>query len=243
MRSPPQGWQAEGAENAAALFGVERERLLELLDSLTQGDWDRPTPCPGWSVLGLCGHLLGDDLGWLARQRDRHYGTVPPPGVDQVDNGLVRWLDDMQDGWVRDARRFSPRLVTELLAWSGPQVIDTMEGQDPARLDGSVSWASADPVPVWLDQLREVSEQWIHRQQFLQALGRPSDLRADLAGAVIDALRWAFPHRLGALARPDGDGVIIRVSGPLERNWHLVARAGRWRFEPDPAHRVVATMD
>jgi hypothetical protein len=54
------------------------------------------------------------------------------------------------------------RLVTDLLAWTGPQVVDTMVGQDPTRLDGSVSWARPGPVPVWLDQLREVSEQWIH---------------------------------------------------------------------------------
>jgi hypothetical protein len=34
----------------------------------------------------------------------------------------------------------------------------------------SVSWAGPDPVPAWLDQARELSEYWIHRQQILQAL-------------------------------------------------------------------------
>jgi hypothetical protein len=38
-----------------------------------------------------------------------------------------------------------------------------------------VSWAGTSPVPVWLDQARELSERWIHRQQLLQALGRPSE--------------------------------------------------------------------
>jgi len=241
MGSPPE-WEA-GVRDAAALFGLERGRLPQLLGDLTPDDWDRPTPCPGWSVLDLCGHLLGDDLGWLARHRDHHHGTVPPPDLDQAGNGFARWLDDLQNEWVRAARRLSPRLVTQLLAWSGPQVTDTMGGQDPARFDGSVSWASPDPVPVWLDQLREVSEQWIHRQQLLQALGRSSDLRVDLAGPVIDALRWAFPHGLGPIARPDGDGVTIRVGGPVERAWHLVVRSGRWRFGPDPAGRVVAFVD
>ena len=65
----------------------------------------------------------------------------------------------------------------------------------------------------------------------------------DLAGPVLETLRWAFPNRLDVIARPDGDGVTIRVSGPLERVWHLVVRAGRWRFGPDPAGRVVAVMD
>ncbi len=52
------------------------------------------------------------------------------------------------------------------------------------------------PVPVWLDQARQLSEQWIHRQQLLQALGRRSDLRPHLAGPVFDGLRWAYPCRL-----------------------------------------------
>lgn len=245
MMSPPlpESNETEGADNVAVLFGLERARLLELLGDLLPGDWTRPSPCPGWSVLDLCAHLLGDDLGWLARQRDHHHGTVPPAGVDQVDDGFADWLDDLQDQWVRAARRLSPRLVMDLLAWSGPQVVDTLAGQDPARLDGSVSWASPGPVPVWLDQLRELSEQWIHRQQLRQALGRPSDLRPDLAGPVLDASRWAYPYRLGAIARPDGEGVTIRVSGPVDRTWQLVAEAGRWRFNPRPAPRAVAVMD
>jgi hypothetical protein len=52
-----------------------------------------------------------------------------------------------------------------------------------------VSWAGHGPVPTWLDQARKLSEYWIHRLQILQALGRPSDLRADLAGRVLDGLR------------------------------------------------------
>ena len=52
-----------------------------------------------------------------------------------------------------------------------------------------------------LDQARELSEYWIHRQQLLQGLGRPSDLRADLAGPVLDGLRWAYPYRLAQALR------------------------------------------
>ena len=32
----------------SALFGVERGRLLDLLNSLEPTDWSRETPCPGW---------------------------------------------------------------------------------------------------------------------------------------------------------------------------------------------------
>jgi hypothetical protein len=95
---------------------------------------------------------------------------------------------------------------------------------------------------VWLDQLRELSEQWIHRQQLLQALGQPSDLRADIAGPVLDGLRWAYPYRLSTLTIPEGQTVSITVSGPISRAWHLVAGHAGWRFTSTPASTTVAAM-
>jgi hypothetical protein len=191
-------------------------------------------------VLGLCAHLLGDDLGWLARDRDRHLGT-PPPSADEA--GFVRWLDELQLEWVRALRRLSPRLVTELLGWSGPPVVAALQQQDPDRLSGSVGWAAKGPVPLWLDQLREVSEQWIHRQQLLQALGRRSDLRPDLAGPVLDGLRWAYPFRLGRISAAAGNTVTITVRGPVSRTWHLVAGEDGWRYRGRPGPQVIATME
>jgi uncharacterized protein (TIGR03083 family) len=173
----------------AALFTTERDRLSELLAGLAATDWDRPSPCPGWSVLGLCCHLFGGDGGLLARHRDGYFGTAPPDGMTEAE--AVAWLDELQAEWVRAARRLSPRLVSDLLRWTGPQVGGTFRSGDPRARTASVPWAADGPVPVWLDQSRELSEYWIHRQQILQATGRPSDLRADLAGPVLDGLRWA----------------------------------------------------
>ena len=208
----------------AALFGAERARLNDLLAGLRRADWQRPSPCPGWSILGLCGHLLGDDFGLLARHRDHHYGTPPPAGATESE--FVAWLDEMQAEWVGAARRLSPRLITDLLQWTGPQIAGTFRREDPRARTASVSWRSG-PVPAWLDQARELSEYWIHRQQLLQGLGRPSDLRADLAGPVLDGLRWAYPCRLAQAPPRPGDTVTIAVTGPVTVTWHLVA-AGHW---------------
>ena len=143
----------------AALFTLERDRLSELLAGLRSADWQRPSPCPGWSILGLCCHLLGDDFGTLARHRDGHHGTPPPEGATEGE--FIAWLDDMQAEWVRAARRISPRLVTDLLRWTAPQVADTFRREDPQARTASVSWASSGPVPAWLDQARELSEYWM----------------------------------------------------------------------------------
>lgn len=231
---------AEPEHDYAALFTVERDRLSELLAGLSAEDWQRPSPCPGWSVLGLCCHLLGDDFGTLARHRDGHHGTPSPEGA--AEGEFIAWLDDMQAEWVRASRRLSPRLVTDLLGWTAPQVAGTFRREDPRARIASVSWASSGPVPAWLDQARELTEYWIHRQQLLQGLGRPSDLRADVAGPVLDGLRWAYPYRLAqARARP-GDSVTITVTGPVTRSWHLVATSAGWQFDDGPGARIAAAL-
>jgi uncharacterized protein (TIGR03083 family) len=237
---PETGPPAEPPWDYPGLFVAERARLNELLAGLGPADWDRPSPCPGWTVLGLCSHLVGDDLGFIARHRDGHFGT---PGPDDATEGeFVAWLDNLQDEWVRAGRRLSPRIVADLIDWAGPQVAETMRAEDPRARTGGVSWASTGPVPAWLNQARELSEYWIHRQQLLQALGRPSDLRADLAEPVLDALRWAYPFRLGQSPAEPGETVTISVRGPVTLTWHLVAAGAGWAFRDRPGKWVVAGL-
>jgi uncharacterized protein (TIGR03083 family) len=235
------GVPAEPPCDAARLFVAERARLSELLTTLDRADWDRPSPCPGWSVLGLCCHLASDDLGFLSRHRDGYLGTPGPERAGEAE--FIAWLDDLQAEWVRAARRLSPRVVVGLLDWAGPQIAETMRGEDPRALTASVSWAGTGPVPAWLDQVRELSEYWIHRQQLLQALGRPSDLRADLAGPVLDGLRWAYPFRLGQVRAEPGDTVTISISGPVAVTWQLVATPAGWDYREEPGPQVVASLD
>ena len=148
------GPPSEPPRDYAGLFAVERDRLTELLDGLQAADWERRSPCPGWTVLGLCCHLVGDDLGLLARNRDGYHGTPAPAGSEAE---FAAWLDELQAEWVRAARRLSPRLVTDLLRWAGPQIGVTFGGEDVRARTASVSWAGPDLVPAWLGQARELA--------------------------------------------------------------------------------------
>ena len=219
----------ESSADYPKLFRLERSRLLDLLRTVRESEWSKPTPCPGWNVLALCTHLLGGDLGVLARGRDNHRGTAPPPG--QSESEFIGWLDDLQDHWVHAARRISPRLVVDLLDWTGPQLAEMFAGQDPTASTATVSWAGPEAVSVWLDQARELSEYWIHRQQLLEGLGRPIDMRPDLLAPVLDGLRWAYPYRLSSVEASDGDAVVIEIAGPVEVTWYLVRNDARWGFE------------
>lgn len=222
----------------STLFDLERQRLLELLASIDSTDWARDTPCPGWSVLGLVCHLVGDDLGILSRHRDSYFGTRPPIGTDE--SQFIQWLDELMQQWVSAARGLSPRVTMDLLKWSGPQVVQLFADQDSTVRTAHVEWAGTEAVPVWLNQVRELSEFWIHRQQILDALGRESDLRPDLLRPIFDGWRWAYPYRLAGQKSEPGDTVTIDISGPIAIRWHLVASEEGWNFAEVPGSQVAA---
>lgn len=231
---------ADPLTDISGLFAIERRALLELLTELDGADWHKPTPCPEWSVLGLCTHLVGDDFSLLSRHRDGFHGTPSPKQLTAPQ--FIEWLDELQVEWVRAARRLSPRLVVELLRWVAAQLAEVFRLQDPRQRTARVSWAGPDPVPVWLDQVRELSEYWIHRQQLIHALGRPSELDPTLIGPILEGLRWAYPYRLAGVPARPGDAVSSEISGRYSATWHLVAGDGAWEFTPQPGPRCVARM-
>lgn len=87
---------------------------------------------------------------------------------------LPRYLDRVNEEFVRVSRRLSPRVLIELLEHLGPQLNIPWAVRDlAAPADLSVSWAATDLAsPAWLDIGREYTEFWIHQQQ----IGRPADV-------------------------------------------------------------------
>jgi hypothetical protein len=165
-----------------------------------------------------------------------------PEGLSEQE--FISWLDELQTEWVHAARRLSPHLVTDLLEWTDSQVVDIVNAEDPSAPSARVSWASTHLVPVWLDHARELSERWIHRQQLLDAVGRPSDLRQDLADPVLDGLRWACPFRLDSHQRPGGANVEIRVAGPeVTCRWNLASDGTTWHFRDRRSPRRADATD
>lgn len=227
-------------EAVAPLFELERDRLLDLLQDLDEEGWQCPSLCPGWSVLDLVSHLLGNDLGLLSRRRDDYTGTTSPAGLSEGE--FIDWLDALQMEWVRAARQISPRLVVELLEWTGPRIVEVLGGEDLDERVARVSWAGTEAAPRWLDQLRELSEYWIHRQQLREAVRRPVDLDPMLLRPILQGLRWAFPYRL-TQAGVELDGAIqISVGEPIDEQWILIAADGVWGFSGSSHHHVATNV-
>jgi len=100
------------------LFPPLMEALLALLSGLAAEDWDRPTVCGSWSVKDVAQHLLGGDVHMLSRGRDGY--TVPAPVMDW--DGLVAYINRHNAAWVEATRKLSPRVLLDLLRFTGEQV-------------------------------------------------------------------------------------------------------------------------
>ncbi len=220
--------------DARPLLTEERTALLELLAALAPADWRRPTPCPGWDVRDICLHVLGEDLGRLSRGRDGDTtGLIDKAGEYRT---FVTELNASNERWVAAARRLSPRMVRELLAFAGPLVDEYHAGLE-MEAPASVAWAGPGPVPAWFEVARYFTERWVHQQQIRTAVGRPGLDGPGHLGPVLRTFVWALPHHYREVDAAPGTTLALELTGSGGGEWTLVRYAGGWELEPGiPAH-------
>src|SRR5687768_7481083 len=105
----------------SGLFRELHGHLLELLHSLTPGDWHRPTDCSAWCVKDIASHLLDGDLRRLSIGRDGYTPPDAPSGYESHES-LVAYLTRLNADWTAATRRISPRALIRLLEVSGEEV-------------------------------------------------------------------------------------------------------------------------
>ncbi len=201
------------------LFPELRHHLLELLAALSDEQWQRPTVCPGWSVKDVALHLLGGDIGNLARRRDGMGDAIAPyvpPGADlSAPATLVTAVNAWNEDWVVATRRMSVHVVHDLLAVTGDALYTYYGGLNLMAIGSPVSWVGPEPAPVWLDIAREYTEQLMHQAQIRDAAGIPGIRAAALRSRPRDiyARPAACPARCGCSGRHPTAGRDHRRSG------------------------------
>lgn len=228
------------------LFTPLHAELIALLRGLRDDDWDRPTLCARWSVRDIAAHLLDDDLRRLSFHRDAHR----PPHLprDASEGALVEFINLLNAEWVTAARRLSPRILTDLLEISGPQVAALFASLDPfgaARF--TVSWAGEEQSANWFDVGRDYTERWLHQQQIRVAVGAPGLLERRWLGPVLDLFVRALPHTYREVDRPAGTAMTVEITGDAGGRWTLVRERAGWRLfqgaRPDSAAAVTMSTD
>lgn len=209
------------------LFPEILDELLDLLSGLSAEQWDRPTSCALWSVKDVALHLLGGDIGILSRERDAFRLSDEP--IKDWDE-LVTLINNLNDVWVRATRRISPRLLCDLLDFTGAQVCAYFRSLDPYATGGPVNWAGPEPAPVWLDLAREYTERWHHQQQIRDAVDRPGLKQPRYLAPVLATFVRALPHTYREVDAEDGTLIALTLSGDSGGTWFLLREQGQWQL-------------
>jgi Mycothiol maleylpyruvate isomerase N-terminal domain len=229
----------------AHLFPELRGHLLKLLEGLSTEEWNLPTGARLWTVKDIALHLLGGDVGILSRKRD---GFTPAGRSIESWEGLVAFINHLNDTWLQGVRRVSTRVLCDLLAFTGPQVEEYFASLDPFAEGDRVSWAGPHPAPIWLDIAREYTERWHHQQQIRDAASRPGLYTPRLFAPVLDAFVRALPRTFHDVHAPNHTTVQLCLEGPGGGVWCIQKTSQEWKLlagsaECPSAEVTLATED
>jgi uncharacterized protein (TIGR03083 family) len=208
-------------------FPALLEALLGLLETLAPEDWERPTAAEGWCVRDIGLHLLGDDIGYLSNKRD---GFREKTGRLDTWEDLVAFINQRNGLWVEAARRTSPRLLIELLRFTGQQFNAFVLTLDPNAPGSAVSWAGPERAPVWLDLAREFTERWHHQQHIREAAGRPGLTGAEFLGPILATFVFALPQTYRQVVAAEGTWVSLTITGAAGGVWSVRREGERWQL-------------
>ncbi|MFD5631282.1 maleylpyruvate isomerase family mycothiol-dependent enzyme [Streptomyces sp. NPDC127072] len=185
------------------------EAISELVSPLVEGEWNRRTPCPGWSVRDLVSHVIGLDSEMLGDPRPIH---TLPRDLYHVTNEHQRYTE-MQV----DVRRHhtAPEMTSELeytIIRRNRQLRN--ENRQP---DTKVRGPLGTEVTLEHSMRTHAFNVWVHEQDLRVAVGRPGNLDSPGASIARDELLAALPKVVAKDAgAPANSAVVFDVHGPVE---------------------------
>ena len=179
------------------------------------------------------------------RRRDATLSATPIEGERE----FVAFINELNREWVVLARRFSPRLLTDLYASLSRDLAIFFEQVplDAPALFG-VSWAGEAESLAWFDIGREFTEQWHHQAQIREAVGAPAPSNPEWLRAVLAIAMRGLPHAYRDVSAADGNRVVVEATGASGGTWTLQRKADRWTLitgasGDSPAARAVMSDD
>ncbi|CAL9513543.1 maleylpyruvate isomerase family mycothiol-dependent enzyme [Streptomyces sp. enrichment culture] len=212
------------------------EAISEMAQSLVEGEWNRRTPCPGWSVRDIISHVIGMDCEMLGDPRPIH---ALPRDLFHVATEHQRYME-MQV----DVRRHhtAPEMTAELeytVIRRNRQLRG--ESRDPGTL---VRGPLGKEITLEQAYRTRAFDVWVHEQDLRTALGRPGNLDSPGAYVTRDVLLEALPKVVARDANaPRSSAIVFDVHGPVEfLRTVRVDIQGRGTLETVPALGPAATL-
>jgi uncharacterized protein (TIGR03083 family) len=212
------------------------EAISELAQSLVDAEWNRRTPCPGWSVRDIISHVIGLDSEMLGDPRPIH---TLPRDLFHVTNDHQRYME-MQV----DVRRHhtAPEMTSELeymIIRRNRQLRN--DSRDPGT---KVRGPLGTELTLEESMRRHAFDVWVHEQDLRTAVGRPGNLDSPGAYVARDVLLAELPRVVAEEAdAPRSSAVVFDVHGPVEFLRTIrVDIQGRGTLETAPALGPAATL-
>ena len=206
ISTPVEELRALTRREAGGLAATENLRVLELLRSLRDDDWSKPTECPAWDVRAMAAHVLG---GMEAFASVRQFVHQMRAGSKAKGDGP--FIDGMTAVQVRERADLSRDQLLERVAAVGPRV-----ARARVRVPRPLRWMpmkeEVGGVPeTWrMGYLLDViltRDTWMHRVDIARATGREMFLTVDHDGRLIADVvaEWARRH---------GQQFVLHLEGP-----------------------------
>lgn len=221
-------------ERLVDLLGAQWSAIAELLADLPSDDWTK-TVLPGWDVHDVLAHMVGTECALS--------GDSMPPVPDGADGWehVRNDIGKVNEAWVESRRVGSHQeLLAEFVAITAKRLasLRAMSVEDFY----APSWTPAGPGTYARFMQIRVFDCWMHEQDIRSAVGRPGHESGPAAERSLDEVTGALGYIIGKLGRaPDGSTVLIRLTGPIERDLHVIVE-GRARltdaFDGEPTATI-----
>lgn len=216
--------------------------LMELLESLSPEEWNKPTLAPAWRVKDIVAHLLDGNIRNLSTSQDRYFGEVTHTPESYA--SLVTFLNQMNHDWVKAMQRVSPQMLMDLLAYTNQKYSDHLRQLPPfGKAVFSVAWAGEAESQNWFHIAREYTEKWHHQQQIREATDHPSLLLdKEFYKPYLDTSFRALPYHFRNISTNAGDAIAITVTGDGGGTWYLVFQDQSWKLASEKPSPLIAEI-
>lgn len=204
-----------GKDRIVRLLGEEWSVIAGLAASLDAAAWSAPA-LPGWDVHDVLAHMVGTE-----RMLD---GAALPQvtGEDDAADHVRNDIGQANEAWVISLReRSHAELLDDFRAITAKRLasLTAMSAEEFYR----PSWTPAGDGTYgrWMEI--RVFDCWMHEQDIRAAAGCPGNETGPAAEQSIAEVAGALGYIIGKRGQaPDGSSVLIRLTGPIERDLHVV---------------------
>ncbi|MEM7511167.1 MAG: hypothetical protein AAF388_09565 [Bacteroidota bacterium] len=205
--------------------------LIELLQSLSPEEWEKPTLAGHWKVKDIAYHLLDGNIRGISQSRDTHFPIMPNDGKYK---SITHFINEQNQLWVSVAQRMSYPLLIQLMAATSHTYYEHLCSMDMmGKAIFAVSWAGEEESLNWFHIAREYTEKWHHQQQIWQAVGKPSPIMEEkFYLPFLDTCMCALPHHYRSLEAEEGTALQFTIS-PFRASWTLRREVEGWRLSKE----------